>query len=299
MAKAPASAPLAGIALFLAGLLLAALQVALSKVLTAELPVLLVVWGRYLVSLLLVLPAALVLHGAGAFALARPGLQLVRGALMALSTLLFIAAVSGAPIAEMTAIIFVYPFVMMAFAPWLLGERNRRSSWIAIVAGFVGVLIVMRPGTGTFGTYGLVALTAGFFMGAYLVITRRIGESSPPLVTVTCTAAVGVVLLSLPLPFAWQTIGWTQIALLLAIGIVATLCQLFLILACTGTDMGTLAPFSFCEILFAATMGFLFFGEFPDAMAWAGIMILAGSGLYVAVIQSGERMQQGRRRSSM
>lgn len=287
---APANMPLAGISLFLSALFLAALHVGMSKILAADLPVLLVVWGRYIVYLLLVLPVAISLHGRAAFFPPKPGLQTVRGLLIAVSTLMFILAVSGAPVAETTAIIFVYPFIMMAFAPLVLGERNSGSGWLAIGAGFAGVLIVMRPGFGAVGWYGLFAFAAGVTIGTHFLITRRIGSSVPPLITAAFTAIIGTIVLSLTLPWIWQPLTLPQMALMVGIGIAATFSQIFMIMACNRADMATLAPFSFIEILFATMVGFTFFAEFPDAVAWLGIVVVAGSGLYIASIQSGRRL---------
>jgi drug/metabolite transporter (DMT)-like permease len=242
------------------------------------------------------IPAALVVHGPFKFAPVNLGLQITRGLLIAASTLLYIAAVSGAPVAETTAIIFVYPFIMLMLAPWALGERNSGSSWFAICAGFVGVLLIMRPGFGSLNWHGLLALAAGFTIGGHFLVTRRIGDSAPPLITAAITAVVGLVMLTFALPLSWQPFTWTHVFLGAVIGVTATISQILMVIACNKADMSTLAPFSFAEILFAAFIGYVLFREFPDASAWAGISIVAASGLYVASIQRVRRQAELRPR---
>ena len=136
-----------GIALFILGVIFASLQSGLAKQLTATLPVLLIVWGRYFSFLVIVLVVTLWRYGQSALPPPRPHAQALRGILLVSSTIFFVGAVKGMPLADAIAIIFIYPFIVTALAPVVLGERVPLSSWMAVVTGFVGVLLVVRPGS--------------------------------------------------------------------------------------------------------------------------------------------------------
>lgn len=281
---------MAGVVLFIAGQFFGSLNGALSKSLAPELPVLMIVWGRFVGFLLLVIGPALQRHGMAAVAPARPVLHVARGLLLVGATIGFVGAVSGMPLADAIALIFIYPFLVTALAPLLLGERVALSSWVAVICGFVGVLVVMRPTFDGIDPHALFAIGGGTCFGLHLMVTRGLTASSPPLVTMTTSAIVGAVLLTAALPFIWQTPTAGQWLVLAEIALASTLAQILTTLACNRAGMALLAPFGYCEIVWATVLGLAMFGDFPDTLTWLGIAIIVASGVYIALAANGRRL---------
>ena len=280
-----------GIVLFVMGLFCASIQAGMSKYLTASLPLLLIVWGRFAVFLVISLSVALWRHGPAELVPPQPHLHALRGLLLMAASVAFIGAIAGIPLANAISIVFIYPFIVTALAPWLLRERVPHATWIAIATGFIGVLVVIRPGWEGIDWHALLALAAGSCFAIHLLITRRLTASAAPLITANATAFVGTACLSLALPFVWEPLTWNQIGILLLMGSFASASQLFTILGCSKTEMSTLAPFGYTEIIGATTVGYLMFGDFPDAMTWLGIAIIVLSGLYIAARTRRTRVQ--------
>ena len=273
----------AGILIFVAALVFGSLHNGLSKALTEQLPVPLIIWWRYVVLFAIVVPWALWRHGRGAVVPARPWLHVLRGGLIVISSLSFLAAVSGMPLADTMAIVFVYPFIITALAPFLLRERVRPAMWIATATGFLGVVIVMRPGVTAVDGYALLALLTGTTYALVLLITRMLAIAAPPTVTATWSAAVGILVLSLSLPFLWVTPNLEQLLVLACLSIFAAVSQLMTMHAFSKTGAAVLAPFGYSEIVSATAVGFVMFGSMPDLVTWTGILVIVASGIYIAI----------------
>ncbi len=192
---------------------------AVAKHLVASLPVAQLAWARFFLNFLLLAPVALWRHRRRALAPARPGLQLLRGVLIVASNLLFIAGLRHVPLADATAIVFVAPLAVAALSPLVLREPVGRAGWAAVAAGFLGALVIVRPGLAGTGPAALLPLGAGLSFAAYLLLTRRLAGVSPPLVTQAATAAVGAAITTAFLPLAgWSAPSPTEWGLMLAIG---------------------------------------------------------------------------------
>jgi drug/metabolite transporter (DMT)-like permease len=287
------SAPVAAILFLLVAMSLVPLVDGIAKHLSAAYPVLLIVWGRYFFHLLGILPLALWRYGWAALRPRRMGLQLLRGGFLLGSTILFFWAISLMPLADALAIVFVYPFIVTAMSPVLLGEAVGIRRWIAVVVGFLGVLIIIRPGFGTLDWGAGLALAAGAVFALYILTTRHLAGSAPPLVTLAFTAVVGAVSMTAILPFLWTPL--TPVATLLLIlmgGLVAT-AHGCIIRAYELAPAATLAPISYTEIIGATLVGLVIFGDFPDAVTWFGILIVVASGVYVALRERAKTQQSG------
>lgn len=248
-------------------------------------------WFRYVVHLGLVL--ALVLPGRGLPALrsARMRDQILRGAVMLAATLSSFMTLRHLPQAEATAINFLAPLIILAVAPWVLREPARLSRWLAAAAGFAGVLIVIRPGAGLdpVGTaFGL--LTAFTFAAQYIVTRRLAGED--PYTTLIWSGAVGSICLTLALPFivptAWPVLAAltpAQWAVLIGTGFWGCLGHLLQIQAYRHAPASMLAPFLYFQIVSAAALGWLIWGQFPDALSWLGIAVICASGIVIALME--------------
>ena len=272
-----------GILIFVSALVFGSLHNGLSKSLTDDLPVPLIIWWRYLGLMAIVVPWALLRHGRAAVVPARPWLHVLRGGLIVVSSLSFLGAVSGMPLADTMAIVFVYPFVITALAPLLLREHVRPSMWVAVAAGFLGVLIVMRPGFAEVDGYALLALLTGATFALVLLITRMLAVAAPPTVTATWTATIGIIVLSLTLPYLWVTPSVEQLFVLAALSIFAATSQLMTMHAFSKAGAAVLAPFGYSEIVSATAVGFVMFGNLPDGVTWVGILVIVASGIYIAI----------------
>lgn len=248
-------------------------------------------WVRYVVHVLLVCVLVVPVKGFQVFRSTRPKAQLLRGAIMLLATLSFFTTLNYLPQAEATAINFLAPLIMLALAPWLLREPARISRWLAAGAGFVGVLIIIRPDAGlhSLGTlFGL--LTACLFACQYLV-TRRVANDDP-FTTLLWSGAIGTFGLSLVLPIAlpqaWPVLSeFTafQWIILLSTGFWGAAGHLLQIQAYRNAPASMLAPFIYLQIISAATLGWLVWGQFPDPLTWVGIAIICGSGITIGLVE--------------
>jgi drug/metabolite transporter (DMT)-like permease len=277
-----APSPLRGILLIMASTGFFAVSDVITKQLTAALPAGEVAWMRYAVFVLLVLPTVALNGGGTVLRSHRPGLQILRGLGMVGSTIAFTHGLRFLPVADATAINFVSPILIMALSVLLLHEAVGWRRWSAAAAGFLGVMIVMRPGTGAFHAAAFLPLLAAASWAGAAIVTRRMSGSDHPLTTLAYSAIVGFLVLSAALPSGWVTPGWTEIALGLGIGVLSTIAHWLVILAYRHGDASVLAPFSYTQLIAAGVLGYLVFGTLPDGWTILGACIIAASGLYTA-----------------
>jgi drug/metabolite transporter (DMT)-like permease len=162
----------------------------------------------------------------------------------------------------------------------LLGEKVRRAQWLAVAAGFVGVLIVIRPGGGLLSFAALLPMGTAVCYSLYQILTRKLSASENPVVTLFYTALVGGVVSSLVLPFYWITPTPAHWGLMLMIGIGGGVGHYILIKAFEHTPASVLAPFGYTQILYVIALGYFVFGDFPDAVSLFGIAVIVSCGLY-------------------
>jgi drug/metabolite transporter (DMT)-like permease len=253
---------------------------ALSKILAATYDPVEVVWGRYLAILAMLAP--LVLRDPRALLAARPGLQLVRGVTVLGAALLFIAGLARLPIADATAIGFASPLLVTALSIPLLGERVGPRRWAAVCAGFAGVLIVVRPGSGAMGWAALLPLLSAVCWGFSLVVTRHMRGGDKPLTTLLYSTVIGFVASSAALPLVWQPPSAEAWALMVVMGMLSAAGQYLLIAGLARGDASLLAPFSYSQMIWSTLTGFLIFGTVPTAWTWCGAAIIVASGVYIA-----------------
>jgi drug/metabolite transporter (DMT)-like permease len=281
-APVPASAStsrLRGVALMVAGTALFACGDVIAKQLTQTLDPVSIAWLRYVVFALLVLPFAL---RGGRLRSKRPGLQILRGLGMLGSALIFMTGLVFLPVADATAIFFIVPILITGFAVIFLKETVGWRRWLAAFAGFVGVLIIIRPGTGAFQLASLLPVLAAFAWASAATITRYMSGSDGPLTTLAYSALVGFVALSLVLPFVWVTPTASDLGWALAMGLVSTGGHGLVVLAFREANASLLAPYTYGQIVWAGALGLVVFGTFPDGLTILGALIIAGSGIYTS-----------------
>lgn len=249
----------------------------------AGMPILIVVWARALFGGLMTLPFALRAEGARAFRPARPWHHLARAALLFGATFLFFNALKYLPIADALAIFFVNPLVIVVLSALALREKVGPRRWAAVAVGFIGTLIIIRPGMIELNPGTLYALGAGVTLGAYFVMTRHIAGASDAMVLTFQTSAMGMALMSLALPFVWQEPSPTQWLMLASLGVIATLGHVLITKAYEHGEASLLAPLAFTEIIMATLVGWWFFGDLPDFWTVLGVAILIASAIYISL----------------
>ena len=253
----------------------------IAKYLSRDYPVLQIVWARYFFHFLALCPVLLLRYPLKALRPARSGLQVLRGALLLFSTVLFFAAIATIPLADAIALVFISPLVVTALSPFLLGEQVGIHRYAAVFLGLAGALIVIRPGQGAFEFAALFAVGAGIVYAFYSILTRKLSGTAPALVTLGYTAVVGAVFVSLVVPFVWRSPDATAWLLMAAMGIIAAVGHFFVIKAFELAPASFLAPFGYSEIVTTTIIGYSVFGDFPDAVTWLGIAVIIASGVYI------------------
>ncbi|HET9027380.1 MAG TPA: DMT family transporter [Trueperaceae bacterium] len=287
---------LLGTALMLAAMVLLPMMDGLAKGLSERYPVPMIVWARYLFHLLCMLPILLWRFGARGLVPKQVGLQVARGSLLLAGTSLFFFALSLLPQATALALFFVSPLVVTVLAPLLLGERVGGWRVLAVLVGFVGIMLILKPGTGAFGLGAALALGAGVLHGFYMLFTRRLAGSAPPLVTLGYTAVVGAVAMSAIAPFVWVRVAPADFAIMVLLGILAAGGHFLLIKAFDHAPATWLAPVGYFEMVTAVIYGYLAYGDLPDTLSWLGILVVVGAG--VAISLKEQRTARGLRPGS-
>jgi drug/metabolite transporter (DMT)-like permease len=281
-APARADRPLRGIVLLLTSSIFLGTSDATSKYLSATLPSIEIAWIRFLVFLLIMSPA--IMPGSPLFSLRtkRPVLQVARAMALLGSSLLFISGLRFLPIAEASATSFVSPLFVTALSIFFLGEKVGLRRWLATAVGLMGVLIVLRPGTGAFHPAAFFPVVSAFAWACCLILTRKMSGQEHVLVTMTYGSIVGFVILCTLVPFVWVTPTWHDILFGIIIGLTSTAGQWIVVLAFRYADASVLAPFSYIQLLWVTLLGFLIFGEVPDVWTVVGAAFVVASGLYTA-----------------
>ena len=273
-----------GIALFVAAWAIVPVMDACAKILgNLDYPIWMIVWARFAVSFIMLMPLMMMNNRVTFGKPPHLPLQVLRALLLVAATLGFYSGLKTLPMADALAIYFVYPFLITAFSPLVLGEMPGTRRWIAIGVGFVGSLLVIRPGFGVIplGT-GYVLVAAVAFAG-YNLLTRQIAGDGGHWQVLVFQTIVGTVVTAPALLFTWHTPDLYGVMLLLGIGFAATLGHYLLIRAYQYAPAPILAPFSYFEIVSATVLGVAVFGDFPSALTWVGVAVIITSGVFTSL----------------
>ena len=271
--------------LFLTALLLFAALDATAKHLSALFAVPLLVWARYLVHLVIMLLAVAPSMGRRLIVTERPWLMSLRGLTLVAVTLLGQLALKTLPLAETTALVFVAPLLVALLAAPLLGETVRLRTWLATIAGFVGVLLIARPGGSLFGPGVAYALGAALSYAAYQILTRKLAATEHPMRLLFYTALLGTLAMLPVLPVYWDG-SWPtplQSLLIISLGLYGGIGHFLLIRAFHATSASLLAPLIYTQLVWATLLGWLVFDHFPDLLTVVGMLIIGASGLSLAI----------------
>ena len=253
-----------------------------AKFLSTDLPILQITWARYFFTVMFTLPIMFFFFNKQLVWSDKPKLQILRGFILLSANICFFYSISIISLAKALTLAFIAPLIVTAFSPLFLGERVGVRRWTAVIIGFIGSLIVIRPGFLELNIASLAALCTGFFYGFYLIITRKLSTSDNPLLTLLITGLVGAILVSLVVPFYWVKPTLNQWSLMAGIGVFACIGHLFLIISLKYADASKLAPLGYTEIIPNVIIGYYFFSELPDNWTYLGLFIIVLSGLYIS-----------------
>ncbi len=219
--------------------------------------------------------------GLSALRTRRPFAHVLRGGLVFASMLLFFTALRGLPLAEAIAVTFTAPLFITALSIPLLGEAVGARRWAALVIGFVGALIMVRPGTEAFRPEALLVLASALMFALAMLLTRRLTRTETNVALVTYTTLI-TGLASLPLAvLAWQAPSTTNLGLFAVVGIGSASGNYFLVLAYRNAPAAVVAPFDYTKLIWASVFGWMLWRESPEPAVWIGAAIVAAAGVYI------------------
>lgn len=252
-------------------------------------PVMQIVWARLFFGAFLTMPFALRLAGPRGLVPNMPVTHAVRASFMIAATAFFFAALHYQSIADTLAIFFVQPLIVTLLSPFVLGEKVGIRRWAAVVVGFIGTLIIIRPGFQELTPGVPLALASGTSLAIYLLLTRRISGSAPAMVTTFYTSLCGAIIMSVIVLFVWQTPTPEQWGFFILLSAIANGGHYLIIRAYDHAEASLLAPLAYSEMIMATFAGWYFFGDFPDVWTFVGVAILIASAIYISWR---ERVQQ-------
>jgi len=284
VSQAPArvSRPVVGLLLMCAACALFPIMNGFVKLLAATYDPAQIVWFRISMHLVLVPLVFVPRLGLGLFRTRRIGLQVASSVMMLVSTLCFFFAVKDIPVAEAIAVSFVAPLAVVLLAWPLLGERITPVRLGAVLLGFAGVLVVIRPGSAVFQWASVLLVGSALCYAMYQIIIRRVAGTDHPATSIFYSVLLGTVLMSFVVPFVWKTpASWGDWALLCSLGVLGGLGHYCIAQAMTYASANFLAPFNYTQMIGSVIVGYLLFSEVPDLYVWLGSGLIVGAGLMV------------------
>ena len=255
---------------------------AFAKHLSISMDVFQITWARYFFTVVFTLSLMVFFYRETLVWSKRPKLQLIRGFILAFSTLCFFYSISVISLPKALTLAFVAPITCTALSPIFLNEKVGIRRWSAVLVGFLGTLIVIRPGFIDVNLATLAALACGICYGFYLVITRKLSTSDNSLLTLLFTGVVGLTIISVFMPSVWVNPTLNEWIMMAIIGLIASVAHLFIILSLKYADASKLAPLGYTEIITNIIISYYFFHELPDNWTYLGLFIIVLSGLYIS-----------------
>jgi drug/metabolite transporter (DMT)-like permease len=281
---------LAGIGLVLVAVACFASLDTATKISVATVPILMGVWFRYAFQAVATTVFLLPRYGTTLLRTAHPRYHALRGALLLTTSILAFLSLRYMPLPEFTAIVLLAPLAVTLLAATVLKEQVSALRWTLVASGFVGTLVILRPGGGTFNW--AILLPAGLVVtnACFQVLTSKLAQTENPLTMHFYTGWVGTLLASCALPFVWEALpSWHWWALLCLMGLMGTVGHFFLILAFQRAPASTLTPYLYAQIAFAMLGGWMFFKHVPDAISLIGMGLIAACGATGAWLTVRER----------
>ena len=258
-----------------------------TKYVSTSVPLLMALWFRYAFQAVATTLAVLPVRGRKAWRTAHPKFQLLRGALLLVSSLLAFFSLKHMPVAEFTAIVMIAPLVITLLASKSLGEKVSKTRWALVMGGFAGTLIIIRPGHDAFEWTALLPLGLVITNSWFQLLTSKLAKTEDPVTMHLYTGWVGTLLASVALPFVWEPLtSWTLWGWLSLMGLMATVGHFMLILAYRRAPAAAVTPYLYSQIGFAMLGGWLAFSYVPDQWSMIGMVMVAvfgAAGAWLAV----------------
>jgi drug/metabolite transporter (DMT)-like permease len=281
---------LAGIGLVLVAVACFATLDTATKASTAGVPILMGVWFRYAFQAVATTAVLLPLHGTALLRTRHPRYQLLRGALLLVSSTLAFLSLRYMPLAEFTSIVLIAPLVITLLAATTLKEYVSPLRWVLVAGGFIGTLVILRPGGDAFSWAILLPIGLVLTNAWFQVLTSKLAQTENPLTMHFYTGWVGALIASLAVPFVWTELdSWHWWALLCLMGFMGTVGHFILILAYQRAPASTLTPYLYAQIAFAMLGGWLIFSQLPDRYSLIGMAMIAVCGAAGAWLTVRER----------
>ena len=276
----PAARPGLGIAMVLGAALIFALSDATSKLMVVSLPPLEVAFIRSVVMALITVGAVIWLRGPRVLISQHPVRQGLRGLAYSMASIIFVIGLGLMPLAEISAINFIWPLLITVFSVLLLGETVGIRRIAATMVGFVGMLIIMRPGTGAFQMAAFFPLASAVCWSLAVTMTRGMPRSEAPETTMAWSSLIMLAVTIVAVPFVWVAPRPVDLALGVAVGLLSAFGHALVINAYRHAKASSLAPFTYIQLFFAAICGYVYFGSVPDRWTIAGSLVIVAAGIY-------------------
>ena len=274
---------LRGITLMISAMLIFPfLDVVAKKLGQQGLPVFEAVWSRTFLGSLLCAPLLAGMEGTRALIPRDNWLNAARGLAIVLTTFFFFSAMKYQGVAETLSIYFIQPILVTALAPFFLSEKVGWHRWVAVIVGFLGVMVIIRPGLIAFNPGTALAFASGLSAAGVVILSRKLAGTSSALANTLYTSLYGAVLASAVMLWQWQMPTAGQWVMMFGVAIIGTSCNFLIIKAFEYCEASLLAPFGYAEMINATLAGWYFFGDFPDAWTFVGLAILIGAALFVS-----------------
>jgi drug/metabolite transporter (DMT)-like permease len=270
------------IALVLGATLIFAFSDACAKLILGEIPPIQVNWIRSLVAALLTFAFVFSRKGAKVFATTHPWRQIGRGMAVFISSILFLTGLAYLPLADNSAINYVWPIMITVLSVVFLKEKIGIRRILATLVGFTAMLIMIRPGSDSFQPAAIFPLGAALLWAFGSVMTRGMTSDESPETTIVWSALVALVASSLMVPFVWVSPSLWHVGIGIVIGLGSAIGHAMVIYAFSLTPASTLAPYTYVQLIWAVIFGYLMFSSVPDIWMIVGGVIIAASGIYTA-----------------
>ncbi len=280
----PRANPLIGIALMLLAMAVLPFLDVIAKYLgELGVPVLQIVWARLFFGTLVTLPFALKLAGPKGLIPNMPFMHGIRAGFLIAATGFFFAGLRYLPIADCVAIFFVQPLIVTLLSPMVLGEHVGLRRWLAVITGFIGTLIIIRPGFLAVNPGVFLALASGTSLAIYMLLTKRIAGSAPAMVTTFYTSLMGAIIMCAAVPFVWQEVTPAHWGFFVLLALIANGGHFLVVKAYDHAEASLLAPLAYTEMIMAVAAGWYFFGDFPDLWTFVGVGILIACAIFISL----------------
>ena len=268
-----------GIALIMSAVFMFSAMDTLAKHMLKSYPMSALMWARYMVHIVVMVALLGPRMGTKLIRTSHPWLQILRAVLLVASTTFFYFALRYLPLAEAAAISFVGPVLTALLSGPMLGDKVTRRQWFAVTLGFVGVLIIMRPGGGVLSLAAVFPLATAILFSVYQIVTRKLAGREHPYTTLFYTAIVGGAITTIAVPLHWVTPTPSQAGFVVCIGLLGGIGHLLLIRAMEHTSPSTLAPFVYSQLIWSTLLAYLAFGDFPEPITLFGMLVVVAAGL--------------------